>query len=133
MSGPYDRQEVPEVQDVQLVEHLATNGQPVAAASEVDGVRPIEPRVRIFALMLALPEEEWTAGQVVEALGEEFPTSADAVRDMFYVLLYEGLAEPVPFQRALTVRLTPAGCEALRASVDGWRTDAGQGLGVAGP
>ena len=131
MSGPYGRQEFPELSDAHLAEQLATNGQPVAAASEEDGVRPTQPHLRMFALMLALPEEEWTASQVVEALGEEFPTSADAVRDTFYVLLYEGLAEPVPFQQALTVRLTPAGCEALRASVHGRRTDAGRGIGGA--
>jgi hypothetical protein len=119
MSGLYGRQECPDLPEADLRRYLEIFETP--PRSECDGnVQHTETRLRMLALMLSRPEEEWTAAKLVEALdGEPAPTSV--VRDTFYLLMHDRSAEPVPFQRALTVRLTPAGLRILGATVARWR------------
>jgi hypothetical protein len=124
MSGPYGRQEVPDLPGSDLSAYLARY-EAAARSEEEDGeVRYTETRLRLFAVMLGRPEEEWTAARLASALGEQEPVTANIVRDTFYLLMHERHAEPVPFQRGLTVRLTPAGRRVLKPAVTRWRAEA---------
>jgi hypothetical protein len=75
--------------------------------------------LRVFSLMIEKPEQEWTAEAILSRLTDAPAVPRDAVLEMFYLLMHDRLAEPVPFQRALTVRLTEVGLTALRQAVTG--------------
>lgn len=74
-------------------------------------------RLRMFAVMLAQPDHEWTTQALTAAVNEQVAAAVEAVRDTVYVLMADRLVEPVPFQRALTFRLTDSGDKQLRALI----------------
>lgn len=77
-------------------------------------------RAAMLAAVLAEPDEEWTVAALQEAAQPE-ATTRDAVRELVLVLMNERLMEPVPYQRALTVRLRSGAETAVRLHLANWR------------
>jgi hypothetical protein len=74
-------------------------------------------RQAIYTEILAAPDTDWT----VAALATSLAITQDSARATLYVLLTDGLMTQVPGHRALTLRLTDDGTQALTALLDTWR------------
>lgn len=94
-------------------------------------------RWRLFVELVANPEEEWTAPALAVRLysgptddpGDLLERSR-VIRDTFHVLMADQWVEPVPFQRALTVRLTETGRTRLRQLLARWSAQHGEESGA---
>lgn len=62
-------------------------------------------RLHLIAVMLADPDGEWSVNAMCESLSAKVDAPAYAVHEAFLLLLNECLAEVVPYQRALTIRI----------------------------
>lgn len=71
-------------------------------------------RLQVVAAMLAKPDGEWTAREMTKLFPENVHVPAGSVHEAFLLLMNERLAEAVPFQGPLTVRIrTDNAAEAL--------------------
>lgn len=137
----YGRQELPEQpgSDPQDYLRLLAARSVSSRLREVEVMGYTQVRWLMFSVMVAVPEREWTVKALALALmpaGEAADPAvvvarAHAVRDTLNVLMADGLVEPVPYQRAFTVRLTKAGVTHLRDVLLCWseRHRAGSGGG----
>lgn len=83
-------------------------------------VRRSASREVIYACLLADPRRPWTVNDVLGAVAAGCHPSSGDIRSTMYVLLNDHVMARVPFQRALTARLTPEGVRLLRALLRHW-------------
>jgi hypothetical protein len=104
------------------------------APTQVQGEKVSELRLRLLSLMVGNPESEWTAESLAAhlpwATNDDQDASKGRIRDVHDVvttLLGDQWAEPVPYQRQLTVRLTTQGVTQLRLLLAAWQADSEEG------
>lgn len=97
----------------------AAAGLPASVLSPLT-VRSSTARGAIYACLLTDPRRPWTIRDILLAIPEAGRPSSGTIRSTVYVLLNDGVLARVPFQRALTARLTPEGVRLLRALVRKW-------------
>lgn len=74
-------------------------------------------RQRVYETLTADPQRDWTVKDLTSLLPD---VSVEAVRTTVHLLLADRLVDIVPRQRALTVRLTGDGREALVEILSRW-------------
>lgn len=80
-------------------------------------------RAVVLRVLLTELDTEWTVSALTEAAGLD-ETAQIFVRELVLTLMNERLMEPVPYQRALTVRLRTGAETAVRLLLNGWRSQA---------
>ncbi|WP_191842700.1 hypothetical protein [Catellatospora chokoriensis] len=77
-------------------------------------------RAVVYTVLTSDVQQSWTVRTLQQALPQDKGVRLEAVRSVVYLLLADGLVEPVAGQRALTVRLTAAGAEFLGDVLASW-------------
>jgi hypothetical protein len=131
VSDVYGRQELPDEPGASpepylwlLSQRLQDGRQPEASVQHSDLRR------RLFLLMAIDPEAEWTAQALATTIAVDALADPDvavfgtqAIGEELNALMADRWVEPVPFQRALTVRLTADGHLRLRQLLLAWSAD----------
>jgi hypothetical protein len=81
--------------------------------------------IRAAALRTVLdhPDTEWTTTSLTTAAGHD-EAARTTVRELILTLMNERLMEPVPYQRALTVRLRSGAETSIRMLLSRWGDEA---------
>src|SRR5215467_1915373 len=104
----------------QIWRHARTAAGLVPTALSPLTVRSSPARGAIYACLLNEPRRPWTVNDVLGAVPEAHRPASGEIRSTMYMLLRDAVMARVPFQRALTARLTPEGVRLLRALVWQW-------------
>lgn len=77
-------------------------------------------RAIVYRVLTSRVQEPWTVRALQQALPQEAGVRNEAVRTVIYLLLADGIVEPVAGQRALTVRVTAEGYVFLSGVLAHW-------------